>query len=162
MTEVIVILGAAVWPKETPSPTLLRRVNCAAQLWHKSGGMIIASGGLGKHPPSEAEMMRRLLVDRNVPEAAILLEGQSTSTLTNARYSLAIIRERELGPVIIVTDSYHRARAWITFRSLGASVKTISASYAEPKPRLWLRIKYTLRELIALPVYTARLFFSKS
>ena len=159
MTRAIVILGAAVWPDEQPSPTLRRRINAAAHLWHKGGfDRIIASGGLGKHPPSEAEVMRRLLRAADVPSDAILLEDRSVSTRTNAINTLELARAQQITHLTIVTDGYHGPRAWVTFKALGATpFRTYSAARSHPRPRLSLTLRQTLREVIALPVYIVRL-----
>lgn len=159
MTSAIVILGAAVWADERPSPTLERRVNKAINLWRTGNfQLIVPSGGLGKHPPTEAEVMRRLLLAASVPDSAIFLEKNSTSTLTNAVFSAALLKARDVQSISVVTDGFHRCRSYLSFRRLGFSVTAISADDAQPSPRWQLVLSGRLRECFALPVYLVRLY----
>ena len=81
--KAIVILGAAVWA-DGPSPTLQRRTGKALALWQRDPSQhLIPCGGLGQHPPTEAEAMRALLMDHGVPATHILSEDQSTNTYEN-------------------------------------------------------------------------------
>lgn len=112
------ILGAAVWPGGRPSPTLERRTRHALDLW-RAGRVdrIICCGGVGRHPPSEAEVMARILREGGVPEDAILCEDRSVNTWENIAHARAICPD--LGPVILVTDRYHQLRARLIARHLG-------------------------------------------
>ena len=59
--HVIVVLGAAVWEGGQPSPALKRRLLHGVKLWKEGNAKyIIVSGGIGKHPPSEAAVMKKL------------------------------------------------------------------------------------------------------
>lgn len=162
MSGALVTLGAAVWANERASPTLSRRINCAASLWRVDPSLkIIVSGGVGHHPPSEAEMMRRLLCKQGVPASSIILEDRSTNTLENAIFSAALMREHGLTHAIIVTDGYHMARAWLSFRHAGVVVSMVSASRCQPRPRLALSMRQWLREALALPFYALRLLLRR-
>ena len=57
--DVAVVLGAGVWEGGVPSPVLRRRVSHGIELV-KSGcaGWLILTGGVGRHPPSEAQVMQ--------------------------------------------------------------------------------------------------------
>lgn len=147
------ILGAAVWAGGVPSPTLLRRTRHAIALY-KSGCVqcIVASGGLGKHAPSEAQVMQRICLDEGVPESHILLEEHATNTLENIRFSKNSAPNMSF---VIVSDVYHAPRAWLTARAVGLSARVSCPKLDGTKP---LRVvKNWLRECIALPVYALRL-----
>lgn len=121
----ILLLGAAVWPDERASPTLLRRTRWAARLWHGGAARaVVPCGGTGRHPPSEAEVMRRLLTSEGVPECVIHLEARSTSTAENVAYARPILRDLGLGSVLIVSDAYHLPRAALLARRAGLVVAT--------------------------------------
>lgn len=150
----IVILGAAVWPGEQASPTLQRRVNRAIALW-QPGDIVVPSGGLGQHPPTEAEVMRRLLRAAGIPDTQIRPEDRSISTLTNARLSAPLLTDA--AEVIVVTDGYHCLRARLAFSRVGLDVTTISADPAHPRPRRSHVWRQTLREAFALPLYLLRI-----
>jgi len=134
--QAIVILGAAVWPGGQPSPTLRRRIDEAVrQAAAHPAALVICSGGLGRHPPSEAEVMARGLRDSGIPAERILLEDASTSTLENAGLTAAILRERGLTCILVVTSSYHVARARLTFRHFGITARGAPVGRNPATPR---------------------------
>lgn len=140
-----IVLGAAVWPDGQPSPTLRRRALHAARLWHAGKvGAIIACGGPGRYPPSEAEVIRALCLDQGVDPAAIGLEDRSTTTEENLRLALPLLKTRQ---VIVVTDYYHAPRARLVARRLGLDAASSSPPLRSSKPRA--QIKAALREIPA-------------
>jgi uncharacterized SAM-binding protein YcdF (DUF218 family) len=127
--KVALILGAAVWPGGTPSPTLARRTLHAASLWHRGEvEALIPCGGLGRHPPTEAEAMHRILLSDGVPPGAIRLEDRSRSTLENIRLALPILSELGATGAVIVTDATHAPRARLIARRLGLPATSSSPS----------------------------------
>ncbi len=130
-TEVAIVLGGAVsgpWPGSRPYPDL----NSAAdRLWHaarlhRAGKtrIILLSGGItGSAEVPEALLMRAVLHDLGVPATAILLETRSTNTRENARYSAALLRERGVQEVTLVTSALHMRRARLEFELAGLRVQ---------------------------------------
>ena len=121
--RVAVVLGSYVLPDGRPGGALLRRIRKAVELYRKNEvEYILATGGVGINPPSEAESMRDFAVANGVPEDRIFLEKKAANTLDNARLAAEII-EREGWPlVVLVTDGYHMLRAALLFRFLGIRV----------------------------------------
>src|SRR5215467_14395588 len=79
--DVIVVLGAAVWPDEQPSPALQRRILHAVDLLQRGyAAYLLVTGGVGKYPPAEAAVMQRLAVAHGISPQHILCEDQATST----------------------------------------------------------------------------------
>jgi uncharacterized SAM-binding protein YcdF (DUF218 family) len=152
---VALILGAAVWAGG-PSPTLRRRVMTAAALWHAGEvSHVICCGGLGRHPPTEAEVMRDILRAEGVAEAAILLEDRSTTTAENVALALPLLAALGERRVIMVTDWYHAPRARMTARRMGLVADSRSPSLRGTRPVAQVRL--ALREVGALAVYCWRL-----
>lgn len=118
--EAIVVLGGGMTPAVPPflmEPDLADaadRVWYAARLFHRGvARRIIVSGGalspLNAGPAtSEAEAMRRFLVDLGVPSDAIVSEGNSMNTLENIRNVRAMVGDSR---VALVTSAYHMPRA---------------------------------------------------
>ena len=72
---VAVVLGAQVLSGGRPSRTLEARVRHAAQLYKEGKvGLVVPTGGLGEHPPSEAEGMACIPPEEGVPEEAVAVE----------------------------------------------------------------------------------------
>ena len=112
-SQAILILGTRVYGQE-PGPMLQLRLEKALALYRQGfAPYLLVSGGQGADEDiSEAAAMRNYLMARDVPAAAILLEDASTSTYENLRNSTAILREKDLNQVIVVTNRSH------VFRSL--------------------------------------------
>jgi uncharacterized SAM-binding protein YcdF (DUF218 family) len=111
---------------------------------------LIACGGVGTHPPSEAEVIRSISLEQGVSSDNITLEDRSRNTRENLAFALPILKHLGNPPVIIVTDGYHAPRALMIARRLGI---TATASCPAPSGTGRLsRLKSTLREI---PAYAA-------
>jgi uncharacterized SAM-binding protein YcdF (DUF218 family) len=67
--------------------------------------------------PSEHELIRRALLARGVPETAVvLLPGEVTSTLDEARVLADFLASRPEGRVAVVTNRLYTRRARLLFR----------------------------------------------
>ena len=152
--DVIIAMGAAVWPGGRPSPALRRRTLHAVQALHAGrGARLVVTGGLGKHPPAEAQVMRQLAHDAGVPPACILVEDRATSTLQSALYCTRLLRQHGWSSALIVTDRYHLPRALLVFRSLGIRALGSAPTGSRYSRRLWKECYYRLREILAFAWY---------
>lgn len=150
---VAIVLGAAVWPGGVPSPTLRRRAEKAAALYRAGRvARIVATGGAGDHPPSEARVTRDVLAALGVPETAVILEEHSTTTLENLINARALLPEAP--PVVIVSDAWHLPRARLAARRLGMDAEAAAATLKGAHPLRLLRA--ALRELGAYLWYLVR------
>lgn len=139
------VLGAAVWAGGVASPTLKRRTMHAVKLFHDGKiSHIIGCGGIGKHAPSEAEVIGQICLQNAVPQSCISREARSTNTYENIRNCVALLAGRD---VVIVTDEYHAPRAKMTAKYLGLSAICSSPESARPN------LKTRLRELSAFAIY---------
>ncbi len=116
-------------------------------------GGIIASGGVGKHAPAEAELIRRICRDLGVPDTAIRVEAKSTSTHENLAFSQPLLDDPH-GPVVLVSDLYHLPRARLVARRLGIRASAAHPGLRRRNPLRYLRL--SLRELAALAWYLIR------
>lgn len=133
--DAIVALGGAVAPAAPPAimePDLTEaadRVWQAARFYHAGvAPRIIVSGGSfnnqqGGPATTEAEAMRRFLLDLGVPDGAIVSEGQSLNTIENIRNVRAIVKD---GRVLIITSAFHVPRV----AELSKRAKLDAAFYA--------------------------------
>ena len=152
-----VVLGAQVRRGGRPSAALLARARHAAQLYaRREIGTVIPTGGLGQHPPSEAEVMARILRDGGVPQEKTLLEDRARSTRESARFVAALVRERGIGEVVVVTDPLHCVRAVGAFRAEGLVARAAPAYGSPMWRRRGLRRGQFVREMGAIVWYRAR------
>lgn len=152
--DAILVLGASVWPGERPSPILLSRIEAGVALYRQGyAPRIIVSGGLGKFPPSEAEVMRRVAVGMGVPPEDIFIEDQSHSTMDNIRNSAKILAAHGWGSVLLVTDPYHVFRACRIAADAGLDVRPVPVANSPGWTIPRLRAYYTIREVFAVLAY---------
>ncbi len=145
------ILGAAVWPGGA-SPALRRRTAHAATLWHAGTvTRLIACGGLGRHPPTEAAAMRDLLVALGVPPDVIATEDASRSTAENIANAIPYLQPGERD-ILIVTDRNHAPRARLVARRLGLRARSDCPVRGTLTPGL---MRQYLREIPGLLYYAA-------
>lgn len=152
-----VVLGTQVLPGGKPSRTLDARVRHAARL-HAAGRVdrVLVTGGVGKHPPSEAEVMARILREEGVPGEAVRLEDEAESTWDSARLVTDLAAEEGVAEALVVTDPLHCVRTVAAFRRAGL-IAWAEPVYSSPMWRVpWLRRGQFLRESGALVWYRVR------
>ena len=155
--QVAVVLGTEVLSGGRPSRTLAARVRHAAGLYERGRvRLIIASGGLGKHPPAEADVMGRVLGEEGVPDHAVMLEDRALNTWDSARFVTGMAKRLGVSDVLVVTDPLHCVRTVAAFEraGLGAWAEPV---YDSPMWRgSWARLGQFVRELGALVWYRIR------
>jgi uncharacterized SAM-binding protein YcdF (DUF218 family) len=121
--DVIVALGSRVYPGGRPGPSLMRRTQHAVALYRRGlAPAVLCTGGLGAHPPTEAETACGMAERLGVPESALVLETRSHSTEENALYTHTLMQARGWQTAILVSDGYHLYRAALLFRRAGIIV----------------------------------------
>lgn len=154
--RVAVVFGAAVHAGGVASPALVRRTDHAAGLLEAGAvDLIVASGGVGRHPPAEGELMARRLADRGVPAGRIVLDATATTTMATARNLAGWVSARRQEIAIVgVTDRYHapRARLALWAHGLGARMSWPNGVRLPTGARL----RAWRREAVGLPVYAGR------
>lgn len=149
-----IVLGAAVWAGGAASPALRRRAEHAVKLWQDGiVSRIIVSGGIGKHPPSEAQVMADICTAQGVAVSDIVQEDQSTTTEENLVFSGQIANCLGGGSAIIVTDRFHAPRAMLVARRMGLKARADCPSLSGARPHRV--VKFWLREIPAFLWYFA-------
>ena len=151
------VLGTEVLPGGRASRTLEARVRHAARLYKEGKiSLLVPTGGLGEHPPSEAEVMARVLRGEGVPESAVILEDRALNTWDSAQLVAGMADKLGVESVVVVTDPVHCVRAVAAFRRAGlmASAEPV---YSSPMWRgKWQRRGQLVREIGALAWYRMR------
>jgi uncharacterized SAM-binding protein YcdF (DUF218 family) len=118
--DAIVVMGAAQYDGR-PSPQLAARLDHAADLWASGLAEVLVVTG-GNQPGdrfTEAEASANYLIDRGVPPEAILQEDASHSTYASLEAVSAMLRQRGLFSVLLVSDPFHSLRTRLTAQELG-------------------------------------------
>ncbi|MCE1165967.1 MAG: YdcF family protein [Bacteroidetes bacterium] len=108
-----VILGAAVWGGNRPSPVLRERINKGFEIYQqKYAPRLILTGGGSPGELTEAEVSRNELVKFGVDPRNLLVEAKSNSTLEQILFVRdRYYRKMNFGRIIIVSDNFHLMRA---------------------------------------------------
>ena len=132
--DYVIIHGAGLINGEKVSKLLQERLDKAILVYSKdpSPTKLIPSGGKGSDESvSEAEAMKRYLLEQGIPESDIIMEDKSTTTLENLKFSKDIIDSREGRKyTALVTSNYHVYRALRYCRRVGLKCKGIGSHVA--------------------------------
>jgi len=121
----------------------------ADRMWHaarlyKAGKapLVVLSGGLAFEDGllSEAASMRTFLHDLGVPDNAMVLEEQSANTRQNAQFTTALLRERGLTHIVLVTSALHMRRSVLLFEAQGLKVTPAATDHEYRAYPLWRRL----------------------
>lgn len=146
----VIVLGCEVTGQE-PSQLLKCRLNTAKQYLDLHPKTIcIVTGGLGDAATiTEAECMKKYLVEYGIAENRIYTENASADTRENIQNTKHIIQENGLDTnVVIITDAFHECRALLYAARYGLSA-TPHASYA---PYI-LQQSYWIRDMLGIVKY---------
>ena len=142
----IVVLGAQV-RGEKPSRALRLRLEGAVS-WAADcpDAVLILSGGQGSGEEiTEAECMRRFLIEKGIPESRMILEDRSSTTRENLLFSdrLTGCAKEKTG---VLTNAFHVYRACLTARRCGYEAVTGLPAGHDPV----MELHYVVRENFAL------------
>lgn len=118
-----VVLGTGVKANGTPGPVLHGRLDRAVQLYLAHDvPLIIVSGADHVGGNNEASAMAAYLETQGVPATAIIQDHDGVNTDATAHDTAAIMRERGLHSVVVVTSYYHIARTKMAMRREGVTI----------------------------------------
>jgi uncharacterized SAM-binding protein YcdF (DUF218 family) len=146
--EYIIILGARV-KGTTPSLSLQYRIDAAATYLNQNPQAIaLASGGQGPGEEiTEAEAIKKGLMNQGIDESRIIVENQSTSTIENIKFSKKLI-PNDLEKGLLVSNDFHLFRAKMIAKDYGLKLEGLPAR----TPTVALVKSYT-REFLAITKY---------
>jgi uncharacterized SAM-binding protein YcdF (DUF218 family) len=154
LANYIVIFGAAVRADGSASGSLRRRCENAVRYGGAGpdGAFFLPSGGIGRHGPAEALVMRDILVGQGIAVQRILLECEAHDTLESVRLCTCILRRRpDVVRVLVSTSSYHRMRCTLLFRLAGFDSKALPTDSDRPHLGWGKWLRYVVKELLATP-----------
>lgn len=139
--DAIVVLGRGVEFRNS-------RIKTAVQLWQaKRAPKIFASG------MSDAPEMIQLFKAKGIPGQMLGGESCSQTTEENALFTASVLHSQGIRQILLITDSPHMLRSFLTFRSLGFKV----IPHTSPLPLYWTsteEARFVVREYLGLVGYT--------
>jgi uncharacterized SAM-binding protein YcdF (DUF218 family) len=124
-----VVLGAAVWGGNRPSPVLRERINKGFELY-KSGIIkyIVLTGGGAPGEMTEAEVAKNELIKKGVDDKFIFIENKSNSTLEQITYiNQNLYKKNNWRNIILITDNFHLMRSSQICKFFGISCMTAAS-----------------------------------
>jgi uncharacterized SAM-binding protein YcdF (DUF218 family) len=151
--DAIVVLGAAQYVGR-PSPVLRARLDHALVLWRRGlAPQLIVTGGRGEgDTTSEAEVSRRYVVRRGVPDSAIVLENEGRTTSESLRAVATFMAPRPSKRVILVSDPFHMFRLSLLARRFGLEPYTSPTRTSPISARPGQSLRYVLNESVKVPL----------
>jgi len=148
----IIVLGAAQYDGR-PSPVLRSRLDHAAVLWRRAlAPLVIVTGGVGAgDTTSEAAVGRRYLLERGLPDSALVAEATGRASEPSLRAALAHVPGRT-GRVILVSDGFHMQRLSVIARRLGLQPLGSPAPDSPIRANRRRELGYLLAESVKWPV----------
>lgn len=112
------------------------RVEHACELWKKGrsrSGLLVCSGGRLYHTTTWASLMAAHARELGVPQGSLLEEGKSRTTIEDARYTIELLKDRDVKSIVLVTSAWHSRRAKRCFEREAPSIRIISCPSAPPR-----------------------------
>lgn len=128
----ILVFGAALKADGTPQNVLIARVKAAVAYGNSSlSSLYIVTGGNPKQGITEAEMMKRLLIQSGVNEDQIICEDKAAKTIESVILCSALLIKlgfsQKKTRIVVVSNEYHLPRCcWLLYLS-GWRTRSVAA-----------------------------------
>jgi vancomycin permeability regulator SanA len=108
-----VILGAAVWGGNRPSPVLRERINKGYDIYAKGiVPKLVITGGGSPNEMTEAQVSKNLLIKYGVNPENLLIENESNSTIEQIQFvKNNLYKSNNWHKIILISDNFHLMRA---------------------------------------------------
>jgi vancomycin permeability regulator SanA len=126
-----VVLGAAVWSGNVPSPTLSARVDKALDLLdHNFVGKIVLTGGNAPGELPESEVAYEYAKVKGVDTSSVIVENLTSSTTDQIRWIKNNLRTDNTSiDIILISDAYHLPRAIEISKFFNINVKVAESAH---------------------------------
>ncbi|RKH65071.1 SanA protein [Corallococcus aberystwythensis] len=136
------VFGAGLAPGPVPSPVLAQRLDAAIALWRQGKVRSLLVSGDNSAPfHNETRAMRRYLLERGVPEDAVLGDEAGLSTYDSCLRAHSVFGANR---AVLVTQRFHLSRALFIANSVGIDAWGVAADEGRATP--W---RYTVRETLS-------------
>ncbi|WP_168026835.1 YdcF family protein [Ignavibacterium album] len=147
----VVVLGAAVWSENKPSPILAARVDKAIDLIENFNvDKLYLTGSNAPGELSEAEVALKYLKSKNISFQKVITENNTTSTTEQIQFIKNKLSEESKRNLIVISDSFHLVRIKEISKFHHLNIKTIAS---ELKLSFLSEFYNKLRESLALTVF---------
>lgn len=148
--DAVIVLGCQI-RGDRPSRMLRIRLDTAIDVLNENPEAVcIVSGGQGSDEDyTEAEIMKKYLIEKGISPERVIEEGGSATTMENMHNSKLILDDLSIdGNICFVSDGYHIYRAGLIARDCGLD------AYGVPAPTEGRFItSYWVREWLSITYY---------
>lgn len=150
--KVGVVLGAAVWSDNQPSPSLKSRVDKAIELFkNKNINIIQLTGSNAPGELSESEVAFNYLTEGKIDPKFIWKEKRTTSTLEQIKFIRSeILPRNDVSEIIIISDAYHLPRIMEISNFFKLKVKVIPSDI---EFKFNNKVQNQIRETVAIIIF---------
>lgn len=108
-----VILGAAVWGGNRPSPVLKERINKGYDVYQKNiVPKLVITGGGSPNELTEGEVSKNVLIKYGVAPENLILENSSSSTIQQIQFVRdSLYNAMNWNKIILISDNFHLFRS---------------------------------------------------
>jgi vancomycin permeability regulator SanA len=151
--DAIVVMGAAQY-NGRPSEVLSARLDHALDLYNRgyASVIIVTGGNLPGDIYTEAEVSEQYLLDRGVPQQAILMENEGNDTWHSMQGVAEVAEGRDINDVLIVSDGFHLFRSERMANKVGFDTYSSAAPDSPIRPWSGNEFSYVIRETGAVIV----------
>jgi len=147
--DYLIVLGCQVVGDYASLPLLSRGYTAVRYLEKNPETKVIVSGGRGPGENiSEAEALKRLLLERKIDKERIFLEDKSKNTMENFKFSNELYNLSDKN-IVIVTSDYHMFRAL----SIAKKIKHTNVSGLPGRSQRSVLPAFLLREYVTILYY---------
>jgi vancomycin permeability regulator SanA len=151
--DAIVVMGAAQY-NGRPSEVLSARLDHTLDLYNQGYAplIIVTGGNLPGDVYTEAEVSEQYLLDRGVPQRAILMENEGNDTWDSMQGVAEVAKGRDINDVLIVSDGFHLFRSERMAEKVGFDAFSSAAPDSPIRPWSGSEFSYVIRETGAVIV----------
>lgn len=147
-----VILGAAVWGGNRPSPVLRERINKGYEIYkNKYVSKLVITGGGSPNELTEGQVSKNVLIKYGVDPDNLFLENSSNSTVEQIHFVRdSLYKKMNWDKIIVVSDNYHLLRAIqiCDFNDINADCMA-----SDKELSTYSTISFCLKESLALIIF---------
>jgi vancomycin permeability regulator SanA len=130
-----------------PSAVLAQRLDAAIALWRSGKAQaVLVSGDNSDRFHDETRAMRRYMLERGLPEQAVLGDDSGLSTYDSCVRAFTVFQVRK---ALLVTQRFHLPRALYIANSVGMDAWGVAADEGLPSTRRYA-VRETLSRVLAL------------
>jgi len=133
--EAIIVLGAALKTDGTPSDALRDRLETGIALYKVGKApKILLTGDDGKNHSNEVEVMKAFVLERDVPERDVKVDGQGYRTHESCARAVQVLNVKK---AVLVTQNFHLPRALYLCNKMGMDAVGVSADLEHYQDWWW-------------------------